>query len=736
MKKLVLILLTLLLLGSEWNLSDASSVKTTLPSTLYWYDTDSILIKDAKQLKSNSHSSVDELSHLIDGNTETVFHSIWSTTMADSNITDSIWAAELAANHPDEATGTGYHNLQVELKEPISIFLFKYIGRDNTLAYHDNPNDIIVYATNNDSLGQRVYASDSASWDKIIEIKENLEDINLLNYTSPFIDLQKGYKYIRFVIKNTTHAYKDVFRQFAKPQITGITWNVSEFQMYPAYIAVTAKDSLHAFIDSLKELPCCYTPGTNPGNCSQQDYDSYLSLFNQAKNALTQELTNQEYQVLTNELHTAYTNLKKSLIREIETGYYYIVNASNIFQSSQGMNKAMASNTKHQMVWKTYDEEDPYQLFKITSLGNNKFSIQNAVTQEYIYQADENNIVTTTTTAIIEQNIYPDELLNNLFFYIRNSTEDKNTYHSISSEEISNIEGLLSLENDSSNALNAWSLYRIKDQTRIDQLISRAPELILNEKMDTLIQKASSICDKVQKYQPLITNADQISTETESAGDGSAMAHLIDYDTNTIYCSTWTEEMKKVQTSGSGWHNLQFTLPYPINKMKFNYTGRNSDTFSDNPNHLTIYGTNDETIATSTQASDSIKWVELVDLKNGFPSNVSSAYYSSPIIDFKNSYKFLRFVIKHTTNQGKQSSRIFVSPSVTGVTFGLSELQIYDANNILPISQYFTVKGMKESCDSLQALINLEKQQMAQYTISQTDIDKPVGGIKSLLFDA
>ena len=56
---------------------------------------------------------------------------------------------------------------------------------------------------------------------------------------SPNIDLKGEYKYIRFVIKNTCLANNPDgnttigdTRNFAVPDITGITWNCSEFQMY------------------------------------------------------------------------------------------------------------------------------------------------------------------------------------------------------------------------------------------------------------------------------------------------------------------------------------------------------------------------------------------------------------------------------------------------------------------------------------------------------------------------
>ena len=220
------------------------------------------LITSADQLSSNSSSADDGSSYanLIDGNTETIFHSHWDTAMGDPTTTAESWDAlqtTWITNGPNNiAVGTGYHNLQVKLAQPVNNFYFQYTGRNSD--WHDNPNDIQILATNDDALGASVLASDSTQWTNITELNENLEDAGLLAYTSPQISLGNSYKYIRFVIKNTTHKDKVDSRKCANPFITGVTWNVSEFQMYtglnPERVQYNYIPEMKTAVDALKAL--------------------------------------------------------------------------------------------------------------------------------------------------------------------------------------------------------------------------------------------------------------------------------------------------------------------------------------------------------------------------------------------------------------------------------------------------------------------------------------------------
>ena len=225
------------------------------------------LITDAAQISSNSNSGDGTIAGLIDGDKNTIFHSFWSTDMQKADITADEWIASMDAVESLDHTGTGYHNLQVKLNEPVKSFYFQYYGRNSD--WHDNPNDIQIFATNDDELGASTDNADQASWTAITELTEGFpEDVAVTEtpYTSPVIELGDSYKYIRFVVKNTTHAGKDPIRIFNSPDVTGITFNLTEFQMYPGdmtqdriqynYIPgmKEACDALKAIIDAAEKI--------------------------------------------------------------------------------------------------------------------------------------------------------------------------------------------------------------------------------------------------------------------------------------------------------------------------------------------------------------------------------------------------------------------------------------------------------------------------------------------------
>ena len=197
------------------------------------------LITDASQFSANSQSISDygTFEHLIDGETayQNNFHSIWyAESMQNPNITADEWEQKLIELEGDnyKHTGIGYHNLQVKLNNPVNNFWFEYIGRTGT-AVVDNPTDIEVFATNDDDLGASTDQAQIDQWTRITELTEGMPDRTAgAKYVSPVIELGDSYKYIRFVIKNTAMNGKEAYRTFANPEITGITWNVGEWQLF------------------------------------------------------------------------------------------------------------------------------------------------------------------------------------------------------------------------------------------------------------------------------------------------------------------------------------------------------------------------------------------------------------------------------------------------------------------------------------------------------------------------
>ena len=179
---------------------------------------------DASQIISNSNATADgsDYANLIDNDVNTIFHSIWDTDMALTTTTVDSWVAKLATLSGGINSDPGYHFLQVQLSEPASSFRFEYKGRNSD--WHDNPNHIEIFATNDPGLWASPTNSNQDQWDKITELTpENTdfpEDVLVIDeaWQSPVITMPEAYRYIRFVVKGTTHQNKVDTRMFAVPR--------------------------------------------------------------------------------------------------------------------------------------------------------------------------------------------------------------------------------------------------------------------------------------------------------------------------------------------------------------------------------------------------------------------------------------------------------------------------------------------------------------------------------------
>ena len=737
MKRKILLALLCMLLPGAWlcplHADTGPQKKMTRDSYIIW----EAQIGDPSQLSSNSNATADgsDYINLIDNNTETIFHSIWDTDMALSTTTVDSWLAKLTTLSSGINNDPGYHNLQVMLSEPINKFRFEYKGRNSD--WHDNPNHIVIYATNDPVLGASTSNADQDQWTYITELTpENTdfpEDVYVINeaWQSPIIDMPGEYQYIRFVVKGTTHMNKVDTRMFAVPEITGVTFNLSEFQIYSPREATSSADILQTLVDSIQTVWTSYKfeLGTDPGYADSVKYKKTYMLWEEASSALFDVLSDDVYADYVTRLREAMTDFMATGIYPVETGYYFFVNAYPEYERLQGVTKSMRVNKNKNLSWDTTDTLDASQLWYVEKLGEGRYSIMNVASSEYIGAVEGvSKNVPMTPTHQTDQifdwlKMYPGQ------FHIYNTLNDT-PYHT--NEHLSGLgeKGRIVTYTGSGNSCSEWYPRRVTNQELIDKLVAQGPQAILATAMESALKAAYNSREKANDYKALVTRAEQISSNAQSPGDGSAYANLIDNNTGTIFHSVWDAAFASPTLPGDsyGWHNLQFALDEPISQIRFEFTGRvESNGWTDTPNHITIYGTNDDALGASTAAADSASWVLIEDMtkdKYSFPANQSGAVYNSPIIDFGGeSYKYLRFVVKHTTTMepGNNRATSFVSPQATGVTFNLSEFQIYDPVPTAK-SQYFTVPGMKEACDALEALIATSQEKLSAGTLVEADI--------------
>ena len=690
---------------------------------------------DPSQIISNSNATADgsDYANLIDNDVNTIFHSIWDADMALTTTTVDSWVAKLATLSGGINSDPGYHFLQVQLSEPASSFRFEYKGRNSD--WHDNPNHIEIFATNDPGLWASPVNSNQDQWDKITELTpENTdfpEDVLVIDeaWQSPVITMPEAYQYIRFVVKGTTHQNKVDTRMFAVPEITGVTFNMSEFQIYVPRESTDPGDILQSLVDSVQNVWTNYQfeIGTDPGYVDSTKYASTYRLYEEALDALFMSLTDEEYTDYINRLRAAVTDFMATGIHQVETGYYNFVNAYPEYMNRQNTTMSMYVNPQKELGWTKSDSLNATQLWYVEKLDSARYSIKNVASGEYIGTIDgQSSRVPMTATHQTDQcfewlHMFPVQ------FHIYNVKNDV-PYHTEDHNSGAGTAGRIVTYGGTGNSCSEWYMRRVTDQELIDKLVAEGPQTLLASVMNLALDSANMSRNKANEYTKLITSADQISSNAQSAGDGSAYANLIDNNTGTIFHSMWSDAFKSPTELGTsyGWHNLQFTLNEPISQIRFEFTGRNDASWCDTPNHITIYGTNDDALGASTAAADSASWTQILDMTDdeyNFPARVALGYYSSPIIDLGGEYKYLRFVVKSTVNTVEGGGRYgaFTSPSATGVTFNLSEFQIYDP---VPTekSQYYTVPGMKEACDALEEAMTAAQEKLAAGTVTEADI--------------
>lgn len=151
---------------------------------------DEDLISNPSQLSSNCQWGNYAVDAMLDGDHNTYFHSDVGKNLFN---TDE-W-------------------LQVDLdRNDVSKIIIEYWGRNDGasagLEYHDNPTKIVITATNT--------PDDESSWVEITTLDKGFPDnIQNAHYTSPMIDLDAAYRYLRLHVQNTS---------------SGMSyWNLSEF---------------------------------------------------------------------------------------------------------------------------------------------------------------------------------------------------------------------------------------------------------------------------------------------------------------------------------------------------------------------------------------------------------------------------------------------------------------------------------------------------------------------------
>ena len=691
LKKLPFLLL-LLICSMSMNLANAEII--------YVYDENDGLITNATDGDEGCQVSCDfkagefgssaegSYANLIDNNLGTFFTSAWDGSAPEPD------------DHP--------HYLQIDLKDRPQQKIIFYMGiRDDQWGQTNRPTKLTITASN-----------DVESWKEIITL-EMPNAANVKEMYSDMIDLGESYRYLRFNVLNSNGGgYIGNYPYFA----------IGEFQVYEA-LSKEISDALaqlKKLYNTLSQKAAFPTGGTDVGYYDEGKIMAYEDQMIKTGDLLENGGSDDAYAAQAEALQNAYDAVLSSGIALVD-GYYYFISGFPEFKNQQGVEKAMFVNENNMLCWQNFDPNNAMQLFKIAKQEDGTYTIQNVASGTYIGAVEGTSAhLPMTETPTVGQTIKNFD--GTAQWKIANALNDQ-AYHSAEHNSGVGVNGRVVTWDGNANSCSAWIIRPITDQSLIDKLVNEGSKQYIAYQMKIAINNAQETRKIANDLEALITKASQISSNAQSSGDGSAYGNLIDGNTGSIFHSIWNDSYAAPQEEGSGqgWHNLQFALDTEVSKIIFTYIGRdNGDGWHDNPNHIQILATNDDNLGQSTSNADSTLWTEIVDMTKeayGLPGNGNMVSYSSPMIDLGTSYKYLRFVVKHVSTQdGGNRANSFASPKETGVTFNLSEFQIYDA---IPTakSEYYTVDGMKEACDELDKLINEGLAKIGSLTATEADIE-------------
>lgn len=504
------------------------------------------------------------------------------------------------------------------------------------------------------------------------------------------------------------------------------TWCGAIVMSQSDYEHPSAYTALKLYIEMISESGVSYEPGTTPGTYPADKVEKFETALINAMMMLEGKYSEEEYMEAYNELVALREELDKSF-NPLTDGYYYIVSAYPGFLASQQVEKAMSVNG-NQLTWKTFDPQDPTEVFHIVPLANGNYSIQNYSNDKYIKSsanAQASQKVTLTADHLVDQIITP---IGSLQWLISNTFCDI-AYHPESHSNGNGNQGdIVTYNNNDIDGLSTWYL-RYVDENELNDLADIKAQLALNEELAELINEAYEIRSKTVSYitsDKLITKVDdenpangQIISNAKEPSEGSYAA-LIDGD-----------------LSGTNYFHSSYTVdPEAYNYLQVDLLDHKVSGFqallalragsyglADAPTVVEIYATNDTTgTAAGTAVLDSICTITL-DW-----STTRSQY--TDYIALGKEYRYLRFtVIK--TNENRNGG--FEHPF-----FCLGEFQIYGMEIDKEHSQYYYMEGMKEAVDQMIATTSASERILADNATTREDIERlraDIEAVKELYID-
>ena len=653
------------------------------------------LITDVSQLSSNASDEAEgkDLGALIDGDTETFWHSDWHGKCTDK-----------------------YHYLQVALNEEFTGDAAIWVYRRN--SDNDHPTAFLVQGS-----------ADGATWTDIATVTLTF-DGKATPAQSDFFTVTEPVNYLRFNCTNTASSGNEyrTFFHTAEFQVYTVDHNNKQlmalnnlllkydaylwgetFNMGTDYGQYTNTEAEAIFMENLKKVDnISANPETMP---SDEEVDALIQTVEDAYAAvLASEV---KFQIPADGYYRIYSNLP--YYEDTKTGEQD-ADGNDIVERTY-ITKAMYSDLAGYGSWGTYDATDCRFLWKLTKDAEDPSLVDmvNAAT-DYRFKEWASPITMGEDGELKVIFDWAGSENGRDIVYVRNSAlernyDSNNFLHQLShsrgagkGDHLCNWKGTFNMGviYESDKGTSEWYLEPVSEEEAEALIASFAPykdhDLMvlqyrdLTNQADAAIAKSqdASLMTTVSTDQPLVTEASQLSSIFSDSAEGLNIENLIDGDNTTFWHTDWHGEHPDDNV-----HYLNVELPEAYEGSLALYMARRSGAANDHPIKMQVGASNDgET------------WTDIAQITAPFEGNTTSCTFTAFTLD--QPYKYVRFGALDCKGDS-EGFRTF---------WHAGEIQLYPAT----ISGKTQFENMGEVATTLASLIEKAKAQNdADITVADYD---------------
>ncbi|MEG1616297.1 MAG: DUF5689 domain-containing protein [Bacteroidales bacterium] len=179
-------------------------------------------------------------------------------------------------------------------------------------------------------------------------------------------------------------------------------------------------------------------------------------------------------------------------------------------------------------------------------------------------------------------------------------------------------------------------VFKAEDGNSFNVIVSANPEL---KRSNSILIKSGEVSrvfpvfqkgenDIVYIYTPFELTEENCTTNAQEPSEGP-LKNLFDGKNDTFFHSSWSVSVNET-------HYLQFDFKRPLTMVKFETVNRHNN------------GKNSPQIVDIQVSNDKEGWTSIKQLSEPGMTNVVSAVYSSPVINFKTPYRYMRYSVTKT----------------------------------------------------------------------------------------